>query len=167
MRHGKVHRKLNRTAEHRKAMFANMAAALIKHEQIMTTLPKAKDLRPVVEKLITLGKRGDLAARRLAAGYLMTDEAVVKLFDTVGPRFGDRNGGYTRIIRTAWNKGDGADKAFLELLGSEKVLDEKREKRAEVRAKKAAEAKKAMEEAEAQAQAEGAAAPAEGDEKKE
>jgi len=98
----------------------------------------------------------------------MTDEAVVKLFDTVGPRFGDRNGGYTRIIRTAWNKGDGADKAFLELLGSEKVLDEKREKRAEARAKKAAEAKKAMEEAEAQAQAEGAAAePAEGGDKKE
>ena len=97
----------------------------------------------------------------------MTDEAVVKLFDTVGPRFGDRNGGYTRIIRTAWNKGDGADKAFLELLGSEKILDEKKEKRAEVRAKKAAEAKKAMEEAEAQAQAESEAAPAEGGEKKE
>ena len=105
---------------------------------------------------------------RLAASYLMTDEAVVKLFDTVGPRFGDRNGGYTRIIRTAWNKGDGADKAFLELLGSEKVLDEKKEKRAEARAKKAAEAKKALEAAEAQAQAEGdAAEPAEGGEKKE
>jgi large subunit ribosomal protein L17 len=92
------------------------------------------------------------------------------LFDTVGPRFGDRNGGYTRIIRTAWNKGDGADKAFLELLGSEKILDEKKEKRAEARTKKAAEAKKAIEEAEAQAQAEGAAEPAEGgqkDEKKE
>ena len=90
----------------------------------------------------------------------MTDEAVVKLFDTVGPRFGDRNGGYTRIIRTAWNKGDGADKAFLELLGSEKVLDEKREKRAEARAKKAAEAKKAMEEAEAQAAQDGGVEPA-------
>ena len=103
--------------------------------------------------MITLGKRGDLAARRLAGAYLMTDEAVVKLFDTVGPRFGDRNGGYTRVIRTGWNKGDGADKAFLELLGSEKVLDEKREKRAEARAKKVAEAKKAMEDAEAQAAA--------------
>jgi large subunit ribosomal protein L17 len=89
----------------------------------------------------------------------MTDEAVVKLFDTVGPRFGDREGGYTRIIRTHWNKGDGADKAFLELLGSEKILDEKREKRAEVRAKKAAEAKKAMEEAEAQAQHDGGVEP--------
>jgi large subunit ribosomal protein L17 len=99
----------------------------------------------------------------------MTHEAVVKLFDTVGPRFGDRNGGYTRIIRTKWNKGDGADKAFLELLGSEKVLDEKKEKRAEARAKKAAETKKAMEEAEAQAQVERESAPAEGgaEEKKE
>ena len=121
-------------------------------------VPKAKAARPLVEKMITLGKRGDLSARRQAASYLMTDEAVVKLFDTVGPRFGDRNGGYTRIIRTAWNKGDGADKAFLELLGSEKILDERKEKRAEARAKKAAEAKKAMEEAEAQAQAESAAA---------
>ena len=115
--------------------------------------------------MITLGKRGDLAARRLAGGYLMTDEAVVKLFDTVGPRFGDRNGGYTRIIRTHWNKGDGADKAFLELLGSEKILDEKKEKRAEARAKKVAEAKKAMEEAEAQAQHDGGVEPVK-DEKK-
>ena len=89
----------------------------------------------------------------------MTDEAVVKLFDTVGPRFGDRNGGYTRVIRTGWNKGDGADKAFLELLGSEKVLDEKREKRAEIRAKKNAEARKAMEDAEAQAQHDGGIEP--------
>jgi large subunit ribosomal protein L17 len=109
--------------------------------------------------MITLGKRGDLAARRLATAYLMTSDAVVKLFDTVGPRFGDRNGGYTRIIRTGWNKGDGADKAFLELLGSEKVLDEKREKRAEARAKKAAETKKAMEEAEAHAQHDGGVEP--------
>jgi large subunit ribosomal protein L17 len=117
--------------------------------------------------MITLGKRGDLSARRQAASYLMTDEAVVKLFDTVGPRFGDRNGGYTRIIRTMWNKGDGADKAFLELLGSEKVLDEKREKRAEARAKKAAEAKKAMEEAEAQAAHDGGVEAAKEDDKKE
>ena len=98
----------------------------------------------------------------------MTNEAVVKLFDTVGPRFGDRNGGYTRIIRTGWNKGDGADKAFLELLGSEKVLDEKREKRAEARAKKAAETRKAMEDAEAQAQHDGGVEPVkEGRRKKE
>jgi large subunit ribosomal protein L17 len=109
--------------------------------------------------MITLGKRGDLAARRLAAAYLMTDAAVVKLFDTIGPRFGDRNGGYLRIVRTGWNKGDGADKAFLELLGSEKVLDEKREKRAEARAKKAAETRKAMEDAEAQAAHDGGVEP--------
>src|SRR6202040_2919296 len=117
--------------------------------------------------MITLGKRGDLAARRQAAGYLMTDEAVVKLFDTVGPRFGDRNGGYTRIIPTHWNKGDGADKALLEVLGSEKILDEKKEKRAEARAKKAAETKKAMEDAEAQAQHDGGIEPVKDKDEKE
>jgi large subunit ribosomal protein L17 len=117
--------------------------------------------------MITLGKRGDLAARRLAAAYLMTNDAVVKLFDTIGPRFGDRNGGYLRIVRTGWNKGDGADKAFIELLGSEKVLDEKREKRAEARAKKAVEAKKAMEEAEAQAEHDGGVEPVKEEDKKE
>jgi large subunit ribosomal protein L17 len=149
-------------------LLRNLVTSVILEERVETTVPKAKAARPLVEKMITLGKRGDLSARRQAASYLMTDEAVVKLFDTVSPRFGDRNGGYTRIIRTMWNKGDGADKAFLELLGSEKILDEKKEKRAEARAKKAAEAKKALEEAEAQAQAEGAAAePAEGGEKKE
>jgi large subunit ribosomal protein L17 len=124
-------------------------------------------MRPQVEKMITLGKRGDLSARRQAGSYLMTREAVTKLFDTVAPRFGDRNGGYLRIVRTGWQRGDGADKAFVELLGSEAVLDEKRQKRAEARAKRAAEAKKAMEEAEAQAQAEGGAPPAEGGETKE
>jgi len=125
-----------------------MATSLIIEERIETTIPKAKALKPIVEKMITLGKRGDLAARRQAIAYLMTDEAVNKLFDTVGPRFGDRNGGYTRIIRSGWQKGDGADKAFIELLGSEQVLDEKRQKRAETRAKKAEETRKAMEEAE-------------------
>jgi large subunit ribosomal protein L17 len=117
--------------------------------------------------MITLGKKGDLAARRQASSYLMTGEAVTKLFDTVAPRFGDRKGGYTRIVRTAWRKGDGAEKAFIELLGSEQVLDEKRQKRAEVRAKRAEENRKAMEEAEAQAKAEGATEPAEGADKKE
>jgi large subunit ribosomal protein L17 len=132
---------------------------VIVEERVETTVPKAKAARPLVEKMITLGKRGDLAARRLAAAYLMTDAAVVKLFDTIGPRFGDRNGGYLRIVRTGWNKGDGADKAFLELLGSEKVLDEKREKRAEARTKKAAETRKAMEDAEAQAAHDGGVEP--------
>ena len=156
MRHKVAGFKLGRNTAHRRSLLRNLVTSVIVEERIETTVPKAKAARPLVEKMITLGKRGDLAARRLAASYLMTDEAVVKLFDTVGPRFGDRNGGYTRIIRTAWNKGDGADKAFLELLGSEKVLDEKREKRAEARAKKTAEAKKAMEEAEAQAQTQAA-----------
>jgi large subunit ribosomal protein L17 len=133
--------------------------------RIETTIPKAKAMRPHVEKMITLGKRGDLAARRLAASYLMTDEAVKVLFDKVAPRYGDRNGGYLRIVRAGWQKGDGADKAFVELLGAEKELDEKRQKRAEARAKKVAEARKAMEEAEAQAQAQ--AGGSEGDEKKE
>jgi len=96
-------------------------------ERIETTAVKAKAVRPLVEKMITLGKKGDLAARRQAAAYLMTDAAVTKLFDTVAPRFGDRQGGYLRIVRTAWRKGDGADTAFIELLGSEQVLDEKRQ----------------------------------------
>src|SRR5258708_1204498 len=100
--------------------------------------------------MITLGKKGDLAARRQAAAYLMTDAAVTKLFDTVAPRFGDRKGGYLRIVRTGWRKGDGADTAFIELLGSEQGLDEKRQKRAEVRAKRAEETRKAMEDAEPQ-----------------
>ena len=150
MRHKVAGYKLGRTTSHRRSLLRNMVTSLIIEERIETTVPKAKALRPTAEKMITLGKRGDLAARRQAASYLMTDEAVRKLFDTIGPRFGDRNGGYTRIVRTAWQKGDGADKAFIELLGSEQVLDEKRQKRAETRAKKAEETRKAMEEAEAQ-----------------
>ena len=154
MRHKVSGYKLGRTTSHRRSLLRNMVTSLIVEERIETTVPKAKALRPVAEKMITLGKRGDLAARRQAAAYVMTDEALKKLFDTIGPRFGDRNGGYTRIIRTAWQKGDGADKAFIELLGSEQVLDEKRQKRAEARAKKAEETRKAMEEAEAQQKAE-------------
>jgi large subunit ribosomal protein L17 len=158
MRHKVSGYKLGRTTSHRRSLLRNMVTSLIMEERIETTVPKAKALRPSVEKIITLGKRGDLSARRQAAAYLMTDEAVKKLFDTIGPRFGDRNGGYTRIIRTAWQKGDGADRAFIELLGSEQVLDEKRQKRAELRAKKAEETRKAMEEAEQQRAGESAAA---------
>lgn len=162
MRHKKAGWKLGRNTAHRRALLRNLVTSLILEERVETTLPKAKAMRPQVEKMITLGKRGDLAARRLASSYLMTGEAVTKLFDTVAPRFGDRNGGYLRIIRSDWQRGDGADKAFIELLGSEAVQEEKRQKRAEARAKRAAEAKKAMEEAEAQAQAQGGgeAAPA-------
>jgi large subunit ribosomal protein L17 len=159
MRHKVAGYKLGRNTSHRRSLLRNLVTSVIVEERVETTVPKAKAAKPLVEKMITLGKRGDLAARRLAAAYLMTDAAVVKLFDTIGPRFGDRNGGYLRIVRTGWNKGDGADKAFLELLGSEKVLDEKREKRAEARAKKAAETRKAMEDAEAQAQHDGGVEP--------
>ena len=168
MRHKVSGYKLGRTTSHRRSLFRNMVTSIIMEERIETTAIKAKAVRPLVEKMITLGKQGDLAARRQAAAYLMTDEAVRKLFDTVAPRFGDRKGGYLRIVRTAWRKGDGTEKAFIELLGSEQVLDEKRQKRAELRAKKAEETRRAMEEADAQAKAEqGPAEPSEGGEKKE
>ena len=116
MRHGKVHRKLNRKPEHRRAMFANMAAALIKHEQIVTTLPKAKDLRPVVEKLITLGKRGDLHARRQAIAKIRDIAMVKKLFEVLGPRYKERNGGYTRVLKAGFRYGDSAPVAVIELV---------------------------------------------------
>ena len=116
MRHGKAHRKLNRTAEHRRAMFANMAAALIKHEQIVTTLPKAKDLRPIVEKLVTLGKRGDLHARRQAVAQLRDIAMVKKLFDVLGPRYQGRAGGYTRVLKAGFRYGDSAPVAVIEFV---------------------------------------------------
>jgi large subunit ribosomal protein L17 len=116
MRHGKVHRKLNRTAEHRKAMFANMAASLIKHEQIITTLPKAKELRPIVEKLVTLAKKGGLSARRQAVAEMRDVVQVKKLFDVIGPRYKDRDGGYTRIMKAGFRYGDNAAKAVIEFV---------------------------------------------------
>ncbi|MBW8636797.1 50S ribosomal protein L17 [Hoeflea sp. WL0058] len=116
MRHRKSGRKLNRTASHRKAMFANMAAALIEHEQIITTLPKAKEIRPIVEKLVTLGKRGDLHARRQAISKIRDDEMVRKLFDTIASRYADRNGGYTRIMKAGFRRGDNAPLAVIEFV---------------------------------------------------
>jgi large subunit ribosomal protein L17 len=116
MRHGKVYRKLNRTAEHRRAMFANMAAALIKHEQIITTLPKAKDLRPIVEKLITLGKRGGLHARRQAIAELRDVAMVKKLFEVLAPRYKERDGGYTRVLKAGFRYGDSAPRAVIEFV---------------------------------------------------
>ena len=116
MRHRKSGRKLNRTSTHRRAMFANMAAALIRHEQIVTTLPKAKELRPVVEKLVTLAKRGDLASRRLAAARLRNEEMAKKLFETIGPRYQERNGGYTRVLKAGFRYGDNAPMAVIELV---------------------------------------------------
>ena len=116
MRHGVAHRKLGRTTSHRTAMFANMAASLIKHEQITTTLPKAKELRPVAEKLITLGKRGSLHSRRLAYAQLRDDTIVSKLFDTLADRYRARAGGYTRVLKAGIRYGDAADMAVIELV---------------------------------------------------
>ena len=151
MRHRKAGWKLGRNTSHRRALLRNLVTSLIIEERIETTVPKAKAMRPHVERMITLGKRGDLSARRQAAAYLMTRDAVDKLFE-ISPRYGDREGGYLRIIRSGFQKGDGAEKAFIELLGSEKVLEERRQKRAEIRAKRAEETRKAMEEAEAEAE---------------
>ncbi len=116
MRHGNSGRKLSRTASHRTAMFANMAAALIEHEQIVTTLPKAKELRPIVEKLVTLAKRGDLHARRLAVARIRDEAMVRKLFETIGPRYGERNGGYTRVLKAGFRYGDNAPVAVIEFV---------------------------------------------------
>ena len=116
MRHGNAHRKLNRKAEHRRAMFANMCASLIQHEQIVTTLPKAKDLRPIIEKLVTLGKRGDLHARRQAIAEMRDVAMVKKLFDVIGPRYKDRNGGYTRVLKAGFRYGDSAPVGVIEFV---------------------------------------------------
>ena len=116
MRHGMKGRKLNRTAEHRKALFMNMSQALIKHEQIITTLPKAKELKPVVEKLITLGKKGGLSNRRLAIARLQNNDLVEKIFSTLAERYEKRDGGYTRVLKAGFRKGDNAPMAIIELV---------------------------------------------------
>jgi len=116
MRHARGYRRLNRTHEHRKALFANMAGSLIEHEQIRTTLPKAKELRRVIEKLVTLGKRGDLHARRQASSRLKQDRYVTKLFDALGPRYQDRSGGYVRVLKAGFRYGDMAPMAVIEFV---------------------------------------------------
>lgn len=116
MRHARGYRRLNRTHEHRKALFANMAGSLIEHEQIKTTLPKAKELKRIADKLITLGKRGDLHARRQAASQLKQDALVAKLFEVLGPRYKDRNGGYTRVLKAGFRYGDMAPMAIIEFV---------------------------------------------------
>jgi len=116
MRHARGYRRLNRTHEHRKALFANMAGSLIEHEQIKTTLPKAKELRPIVEKLITLAKRGDLHARRQAAAQLKEDRHVARLFEILGPRYKSRNGGYLRVLKAGFRFGDMAPMAIIEFV---------------------------------------------------
>ncbi|ENP41150.1 50S ribosomal protein L17 [Brucella abortus 78/32] len=139
MRHGNGYRKLNRTASHRKAMFANMAASLIEHEQIMTTLPKAKEIRPIVEKLVTLGKRGDLHARRQAISAIRDVRLVAKLFDTLAARYATRNGGYIRIMKAGFRAGDNAPLAVVEFV--ERDVDAKgKADRARVEAEAAVEA---------------------------
>jgi large subunit ribosomal protein L17 len=120
MRHGKSGRKLGRRSDQRKALFSNLAGALIKHEQIVTTLPKAKDLRPIVEKLVTLGKRGDLHARRQAIAQLRDLDTVKKLFDTIGPRYKGRAGGYTRVLKAGFRQGDSAAVAVIEFVDRDK-----------------------------------------------
>src|ERR1700674_2023495 len=146
MRHRKVTKKLGRNTSHRRALLRNLVTSLIMEERIETTTAKAKAMRPHVEKMITLGKRGDLAARRLALGYLMTRESVERLFDTVAPRFGDRNGGYLRIIHKGWRSGDGADTVYIELLGSEKIIRSEERRRADVRSKRQEKIRQQMEE---------------------
>lgn len=116
MRHGLAHRKLNRTSSHRKAMFANMAASLITHEQIVTTLPKAKEMKPIMDKLVTLAKKGDLASRRRAIAQIRDKDAVKKLFAVMGERYADRNGGYTRVLKAGFRHGDNAPMAVIELV---------------------------------------------------
>jgi large subunit ribosomal protein L17 len=147
MRHRNRGRKLSRNTEHRRALLRNLVTSLILEERIETTVPKAKETRRLAEHIITLGKRGDLHARRLASGYCMTPAAVQKLFGDVAQRFASRPGGYTRITRAGWRKGDGADLAVLELIGTD-VL----QKRAEARAKRAEVRRKATEEAAAKSE---------------
>ena len=116
MRHGNINRKLNRTHEHRKAMFANMVCSLIEHEQIQTTLPKAKELKKIVDKYITLGKKGSLHSRRQAISRLKQNSAVIKLFETLAPRYKERNGGYTRVLKAGFRYGDAAPLAVIEFV---------------------------------------------------
>jgi large subunit ribosomal protein L17 len=141
MRHGKLGRRFNRQSGHRQAMFSNMAASLIKHEQIVTTLEKAKDLRRVVDKYITLAKRGDLNSRRIAASRLRDEAMVKKLFDVLGPRYKDRAGGYTRVLKAGFRYGDSAARAVIELVDRDVAVKgrEDRERHAAEQAAKAGE----------------------------
>jgi large subunit ribosomal protein L17 len=136
MRHRNAHRKLSRNSSHRRAMLRNLVTDFLDHGRLMTTLPKAKEVRPLAERMITLGKRDNLHARRQLQSYLMRDPVAKKVFDTIAPRFADRKGGYCRIIKLGNRKGDGADLAIIELLGSE--LEVKKAQRAESAKEKAA-----------------------------
>jgi len=153
MRHRNAGYKLGRNTSHRRAVLRNLVTSVVINDRIETTITKAKAIRPLVERMITLGKRGDVHARRQAAAYLMTADAVDRLFATVAPRYGARNGGYSRIVRTGIRKGDASEMAFLELLGAEHELSEKAKKRADIRAKKREKLEKQLEEQNAAAAA--------------
>jgi large subunit ribosomal protein L17 len=144
MRHRNGGFKLGRNTSHRRAMLRNLVTSIILNDRVETTITKCKATRPIVEKMITLGKKGDLHSRRQAHAYLMTDEAVARLFTTVAPRYGARPGGYLRIVRTYARKGDAAEMAVIELLGAEHELNEKAQKRAEARTKKREEMEKQL-----------------------
>jgi large subunit ribosomal protein L17 len=146
MRHRNAGFKLGRNTSHRAALLRNLTTSVLIEDRVVTTVAKAKAVRPHIEKMITLGKKGDLHARRQALSFLRTDEAVKRLFDTVAPRYGDRQGGYLRLIRKGFQKGDGAELVIIELLGAEKQLEVKRKKREDIKAKKRAELEKQLEE---------------------
>jgi len=146
MRHRNAGFKLGRNTSHRRATLRNLVTSIITMDRIETTVTKAKASKPLVERMITLGKRGDVHARRQAAAYLLTTESVDRLFAVVAPRYGSRNGGYTRVTRTGARKGDAAEMAFIELIGAEQELSEKAQKRAEARAKRREELQKQLEE---------------------
>jgi large subunit ribosomal protein L17 len=146
MRHRNAGYKLGRNTSHRRAMLRNLVTSVILMDRVETTITKCKATRPIIEKMITLGKTGTVHARRQAAAYLMTPESVDRLFATVAPRYSDRQGGYLRITRTGARKGDAAEMAFIELLGAEKELNEKAQKRSEARTKKREELAKQIEE---------------------
>lgn len=146
MRHRNAGFKLGRNTSHRRAMLRNLVTSILVMDRVQTTITKCKATRPLVEKMITLGKRGDVHARRQAAAYLMTPASVDRLFAVVAPRYGSRNGGYCRIVRIGARKGDAAEMAIIELLGAEQELNEKAQKRAEAREKKREELQKQMQE---------------------
>ena len=148
MRHRNAGYKLGRNTSHRRALLRNLVTTIVLMDRIETTITKCKAAQPLVEKMITLGKRGTVHARRQALAYMMTPESVDRLFSVVAPRYGDRNGGYTRITRSRARQGDAAEMAYIELLGAEHELDERRQKREEARAKKREELAKQMEEQE-------------------
>ncbi len=146
MRHLNAGKKLGRNTSHRRALLRNLVTSLVLEERIQTTVPKAKAIRPLAERMVTLGKRGSLHARRQAASYLLDAQAVQKLFDQLAARFGDRAGGYTRIVKTGFRQGDNASLAYIEFLGSEGMQAAKRKRRSELLERKAEAQKKASEE---------------------